>query len=187
MSWRQHEPLESWPALDILALRRAGLLEPGRSCLLRWRVAETVRGMAAVRCETEHWLMVRFRVDEEDRDQPVRVTWTSCRLGGRRPWFVCPGCERRTVKLYDGRRVFACNRCLKLAHRSRQSSHWVRSTERSMKLRRRLGCDKGALIVPAHSIPKPKGMHWRTYSKLIHRLERLDARALADSIACLGL
>lgn len=186
MNWRQHEALESWPALDILALRRDGLLEPGRAAVASWSLGRTVRSVAAVRCVTEHLLMVRFHAGEEERDQPVRVTWTPCRFGGRRPWFVCPGCDRRTVKLYE-RRVFACRRCLKLAHRSRQSSKWCRSTDQSLALRRRLGCDKGFLLVPAHSIPRPPRMHWKTYYRLIRRLELLDARALADSMAFLGL
>ena len=39
----------------------------------------------------------------------VRLEWTPCHLGGRRPRFICPetGCGRRTALLFVGN-IFAC-------------------------------------------------------------------------------
>ena len=38
----------------------------------------------------------------------------------RRPWFLCPACERRCARLYlpDGQDRFACRLCFSLVHRS---------------------------------------------------------------------
>ena len=43
----------------------------------------------------------------------VGVEWTSCRLGGERPWFVCSVaegvyCGRRVSKLYGAGRLIVC-------------------------------------------------------------------------------
>ena len=44
----------------------------------------------------------------------------------RRPWFLCPACERRCARLYlpDGQDCFACRLCCRLEYRSRATTHW---------------------------------------------------------------
>jgi hypothetical protein len=44
----------------------------------------------------------------------------------RRPWFLCPACERRCARLYlpDGQNCFACRLCCNLEYDSRASTHW---------------------------------------------------------------
>lgn len=34
--------------------------------------------------------------------------------------------------------------------------------------------------IPAKCIPKPKGMHWRTFARHIERLKRVERQALGD-------
>jgi len=118
-------------------------------------------------------------------EMKVPITWTTCHLGGHRPWFECPGCERRVAKLY-GSIVFACRRCLQLNYRSQQASKRERPAERSRHLRRTLGCSKGVLCLPAELIQKPKGMHWRTFDKRIAQVKAADELALGAVLATLG-
>jgi hypothetical protein len=54
--------------------------------------------------------------------QRVAISWTPCRFGGERPWFICSVCAngtycgRQVTKLYDAGRLFACRHCYRLAY-----------------------------------------------------------------------
>jgi hypothetical protein len=98
----------------------------------------------------------------------VDIEWTSCRLGGERPWFVCSVaangvyCGRRVTKLYGAGRLFACRHCYRLAYASQQESAHQRGLGKSQKIRMRLGGSPNML----EEFPdKPKGMHRRTYER----------------------
>jgi len=96
---------------------------------------------------------------------------TPCTLGGTRPWFRCPGCDRRVRALYlpPGRDHFRCRHCHCLAYGSQQVAPDERHAIQIDKLQRRLKCDwpwRGPWSPP----PKPKGMHWRTYERLCDAL-----------------
>ena len=43
--------------------------------------------------------------------QNIRVSWTRPHLGGERPWFHCPHCEKRVAKLYNGLGGYFCRAC----------------------------------------------------------------------------
>lgn len=59
---------------------------------------------------------------------PVHTAETAAGYGGRRPWFVCPMCERRIGTLIVFSDSAACRRCARLPHESRRSrgSPWWR-------------------------------------------------------------
>jgi hypothetical protein len=68
--------------------------------------------LGVLRLSAEHdrlHLTYRVRIggrEWEDVDETVRIVRVSCRFGGTRPYFVCPGvvngtaCGRRVAKLY---------------------------------------------------------------------------------------
>ena len=179
---------EDHRSLDIRALHRAGLLRAGYACNWEWKRHGEVIGTIGIEAESLIRLRLRYRVisreETESKDYPVPITWTSCHLGGNRPWFLCPCCGRRVAKLYL-RRVFACRHCLRLNYASQQNKR-DRAADHSWKLRTVLGCPEGFLSLPAELIPKPKGMHWRTFEQKVEQLKRVDARALADAGAMLA-
>jgi hypothetical protein len=79
-------------------------------------------------------------------EQRVPVVWTTCHLGGRRPWFLCTVytgeryCGRRVAKLYLGHgAAFACRQCHGLAYASQQETPRHRSISQAQKIRKRLG------------------------------------------------
>lgn len=45
--------------------------------------------------------------------QYIFIEWWVCPLGGKRPWFHCPLCEKRCCHLYKAT-SFACKTCLNL-------------------------------------------------------------------------
>jgi hypothetical protein len=111
-------------------------------------------------------------------EQRVPITWTPCRFGGRRPWFVCPAssggryCGRRVAVLYGAGELFACRRCCGLVYASQQESPHDRSLSQAQKIRFRLGGSPSTF----DAFPeKPKRMHRSTYDRLRARGEKVEA------------
>ncbi|MCA1789428.1 MAG: hypothetical protein LC667_06100 [Thioalkalivibrio sp.] len=171
---------ESCPDLDIRHLVRNGSLEPGRAYVRTWRwrhgrqaqIGYRVHGDEDGRAKT---LTLAYTVtadgEAEVATQPTDLTWTSCHYGGRRPWFLCPGCGRRCAILY-GRRRFACRTCQRLAYSSQNESTTDRQMRKAQAIRERLG---GSPDLGLPFLPKPPRMHWRTYWRL--RAEAGEAEA----------
>ena len=102
----------------------------------------------------------RLRGDEkwEGMEYPVGLEWTACHYGGKRPWFLCPCCGRRVAVLY-GARIYACRHCHNLAYDSQRETKYGRLLNRAHTLRARLDGDNGW--------SKPKGMHQKTFDRLL--------------------
>lgn len=156
-------------SLDVRRLARDGLLTPGLSFGWNWtRNGETVTSIQ-IRTEANRIILNYRRRDHagewQQVEYPVFLEWTGCSLGGRRAWFQCPanGCGRRVAILYGGR-VFACRHCHKLAYESQREAYDDRACRRADNIRMRLGWRPG-IANPTGG--KPKGMHWRTYSRLM--------------------
>jgi len=109
----------------------------------------------------------------------IELTQTPCHLGGARTWFVCPavGCGRRAAILYGGA-VFACRHCYRLNYRSQRESPGNRAARRAEALRDRLGWPGGIFDGTGN---RPKGMHRRTYRRLLARYEAAVGECLADA------
>jgi hypothetical protein len=105
------------------------------------------------------------------RSQSIRVLWTRCHFGGRRPWLECPCCRRRVGKLYNAGSFCACRTCCNLRYASQRLGTKSRRYLQALKLRLRLG---GIPSIAHPFPPRPSGMHLRTYFRLRHRAERLE-------------
>ena len=117
----------------------------------------------------------------------VPVLWKSCHLGGRRPYFVCPGrgggdaasgrvgCGKPVTKLYWIGPSICCRRCARLCHASQRRSTLDRSLDRLNALRAKVGlpATQGCLdSYPGEScIPRPARMWRRTHERLQRRLQ----------------
>lgn len=60
-----------------------------------------------------------------DYDYFVNLATSEVYRGGRRYWFICPGCERRVGCLYlaPGGQLFTCRHCNGLSYKSRQDGY----------------------------------------------------------------
>ena len=126
-------------------------------------------------CEAAHRVDIRTYGQNPPRElrhrgQRIDVTHTNCHFGGRRWWFLCPGCKRRCAILYPT----LCRLCRALSYRSMKQSPADRRLEKAIALRKRLGQSEGGVLVPFPQ--KPKYMHWHTYFQL--RLEALKEEAI---------
>lgn len=171
--WSSKQTADACRALDVTTWHRQNLLRPDLSFTTSWSRNGSVVASIGV------WMLpgaveLRYSVGrgdgprEEVREQ-IRLTWTACHYGGRRPWFICSGvvsgrvCGRRVGKLYEGGRYFLCRHCYDLTYESRRESPRDRALSKAQAIRHRLGGSMSMI----HPFPhKPKGMHWRTYQRL---------------------
>jgi hypothetical protein len=75
-----------------------------------------------------------------------------------------------------GGKLFACRHCYRLAYASQQECWRQRGLGLAQKLRVRLG---GDVSIDSELPDKPKHMHWRTYDRIIRRIEAAEERANA--------
>jgi hypothetical protein len=175
--------VEASRSIDVNRLHKAGCLHSGWFGAWQWsRDGEKVASID-LRAQADH-IHLSYRVhigrsDWEDVTEVVHLVRVPCRLGGDRPYFICPGvvngvlCGRRVSKLYGAGRYFLCRHCYRLAHASQSEGTLDRALRRANKIRQRLGGEPG-MVAP---FPKrPKGM-WRK------TCERLRARTFQAEIS----
>ncbi|WP_171207841.1 MULTISPECIES: hypothetical protein [unclassified Ruegeria] len=177
--WSVKSTVEDYRSIDVRRWARAGLITPGNRFGWQWSIdGEKV---ASIQVQTSHGqvrLIYRSRDygDEwESHDYPVRLLSQRCHYGGYREWFACParGCGRRVAKLYGGR-IFACRHCHQLAYSSQREADFQRVQRRADKIRERLGW---ADDLDQMEGIKPKGMHWRTYHRLVEEMDDAEYRS----------
>ena len=141
--------------LDVRWLHRHGYLDT-------WVDGRLVVEYRCRRRGTDTW---------EDIRQVFTLDWTSCHYGGQRPWFRCPGCQRRVAVLCGYDRLFLCRHCYRLPYTSQYETRLDRLYRKMRKLQARIG-DQYAR--------KPKGMHWRTWERLRQQEEQAQRLVLGD-------
>lgn len=165
-------------SLDIRKWERARVLREGNNFNWLWHIdgeetacinvsvhSDAVRLSYRARDFGEDWEPMAYNV-------PIRLQ--EIPNGGHRNWFLCPakGCGRRVAVLYGGR-VFACRSCYGLAYPSQSESELERLTSRSQKLRERLGWNCSDTSTYG---PRPKGMHRKTFDRIVSELAQVDDR-----------
>jgi len=158
-------------SIDIMCLQRGGRLVPGSWGRLCWSDGDEQTVVIGTRAEDGAIVLVyQYRVDDgpwktiEDR---LEISWVRCHVGGRRPYFVCPGmgkrCGRRAVRLYLGDCYFRCRTCQDLGYSSQLETPHERALRRANGIRVKLGGEPG-MTAPFPS--RKKHMHRRTYGRL---------------------
>lgn len=186
--WGTKATVAELRSLDVRRWARDGLLEPGRSFGWQWsRDGERVGDIRAHVMQDAVRLGYRTRDhggEWEPMDYSVRLLRTRCHLGGERVWFACPvvNCGRRVALLYGGK-VFACRQCHHLAYPSQREKPFERYQRRADKIMRRLGwSDDNDRYLKG----KPKGMHWRTYHRLLADLDKFETASNGALFEYLG-
>ena len=159
-------------ALDIRRLHKEKLLKPGMGLTWQWTRNDEPASTICIHVH-EHHVTLKYRTrprggEWEDKEYPVGLEWTACHYGGHRPWFLCPCCRRRVAILFGGS-IYACRHCHNLAYDSQREMVHTRLQSRAHKLRARLGGDCWWR--------KPKGMHQRTYKKLLAEYQHYEEAA----------
>lgn len=193
MSRTESEPrqnkicVENTRRLDVRMLCKAGLLQQGRNYGWSWLSEGQVAAKIRLYVHPEH-VVVRYRFCRENTKWQaatcdISLVRTPCHLGGERIWWRCPqpGCDRRVALLYATTHI-ACRRCHDLAYWCQRETVEDRAARQANKVRHRLGWDRGVFN---ESGGKPKGMHLKTYVRLLgvyHRHEQIVLVSIADSL-----
>ena len=118
---------------------------------------------------------LKYTANEKDYEYLVRISATQPNYGGVRYWWICPNtnCNRRVRILYLQGGYFLCRHCQNLTYKSAQASNDL--TDRIMgkmyAIRHKLGAN-GGIFEPLPD--KPKGMHNRTYFRLLAQYRKLS-------------
>lgn len=104
----------------------------------------------------------------------VPLEWIPCTYGGMRPYFTCPDCHQRVLRLYKplSHATFSCRHCWDLTYRGCQDSgdDHARARARTGRACRKLGikdyrnCDDACY--KAYVLDRPKGRHKKTFERL---------------------
>jgi len=182
------ETTEEYRSIDVRPWGRDGLLNPNQSFGWQWLRHDKVVASIRVRTELDRVVFTyRHRSGGEDwtdESYPVYIDWTTCHLGGRRPWFLCPahGCGKRVAILYCNGR-FACRHCCELVYLSQRETRDARATRKADRIREKLGWEPGILNGDGW---KPKGMHWSTFDRLTSAYDtylHASLAGLADALS----
>ena len=169
---------ENCKSIDVRRWHREGKLREGQLFSCSWthrgepsgEIIIVVIERDALILAHQSWCL--WGSEQKPVFQQVAITWTACRYGGERPWFVCPDCLRRAAVLYAAGEFFGCRHCRGLVYASQQESPLDRSLDQAQKIRFRLGGSPSTF----DAFPeKPKRMHRRTYDRLRARGEKLEA------------
>jgi hypothetical protein len=179
---------EMW-ALDIRKIQRDRCLTPGRTLNWTWSCNGQQVASIAMRAEADRVTLTyesrSYGGVPKSMNYSVRLDRTGCNYGGQRVWWLCPavGCGWRVALLYGGA-VFACRHCHQLAYKSNNETANSAGFRRAGKLRDRLDWVPGM----AHGLGnKPKGMHWRTYARLLTTYQNYERQTLAGVAVSMGL
>lgn len=93
----------------------------------------------------------------------IRLLTTKPYFGGTRYWWQCPGCGKRVAVLYCAG-YCVCRHCIGAKYQTQHLQPLDRKFKRIATLRSRLGW-YGGIAYGAQG--KPKGMHYRTYHRLL--------------------
>ncbi|MFN7822754.1 MAG: hypothetical protein ACK5PO_07370 [Bacteroidota bacterium] len=149
-------------AIDARRWAREGILgTPGRCGSWGWRL--NGEPLASLTYASQGH---QVTVSTEQVWQVLEVERTPCHYGGTRAWFRCPTCTRRVAIVYwRGGRSFGCRVCWQLAYRSQSQDALARSISREARITARL-TEPGL---------RPKGMHRKTFARILEEVERCDA------------
>lgn len=169
--------VEASYSLDVRELARRGALKPGAWTVLRWCFDLSDASSAGLLADEDAVLLLYGRDDGQVVKERIELDRTTCTLGGARPWFLCPLCDRRCVLLYLTSSETCCRICANLTYTTSQSSEWGRRVEKARRIGERLGVtDNGFARV------KPKGMHWSTFERLTRQYQECS-RAVHSSFS----
>lgn len=174
--------LEQAPRLHVKELNARGVFSGGEF-VWRWKCGDTpsgsIRIVSEARLLTLHYLYGN-EGEQETIAQKVRVTYTPCNYGGKRPWLLCSRCGQRVGVLAGFDKYFLCRHCYQLPYQTQLMGKADRLQERATKIKERLGIEDarnlGRLV---YDFDRPKGMHHTTFRKLQAEANQFLRKSLA--------
>ena len=115
-------------------------------------------------------------IETEGIVQTIALVSQARHFGGRQWFFICPKAGVRCSVLWQvhGARAFLCRQAWHghVAYRSQFESPRDRALTAAQRIRVKLGGRE--YLALGLSIPKPKGMHWSTYDRIIAKCDKYE-------------
>lgn len=169
-------------SIDIRKWHRECLICSYSAFIVSWARSSEPTGSIGVRAQCDRVELTYRHKDSEgdwqDINYPVLLGWTDCNYGGQRPWFICPASSsnNRVAILYGGK-TFACRECYQLAYESQRTSPGGRAPLKADRIRDKMDWEPGVLNGTGG---KPKGMHWKTFNRMLSQHDHFVDRFLYD-------
>ncbi len=165
--------VEGTLGLSVNKLLRWGHIDCSKQAYgsVYWGDEDDRAGSIGFVCSYGNVLVLDYSANGEPIRQAIDIVWTACHYGNKRPWFECPICHRRAGRIFYRSWRFACRRCQKLCYASQLEKVRQRGLGLSHKLYDRFESDKDWIY-------KPKGMHWKTFDRILARAQRADERSM---------
>ncbi len=191
---RQRVRLQDGLRLDLNSLVRQELVHPGskRNGTIRWAYRNSNNEIASGRitADTTDGRRGRLRLELGELDQWIELVALARHYGGQQWYFLCPQTGRRASVLWKppGARSFACRQAWgrQVAYGSQFQSPYRRASSAAQDIQRRLREEPYIPLVGDELPPRPKGMHRRTYDKIVRRHEAYKTIMDQDLIAALA-
>jgi len=174
LRWAARTTVDQCPRISIGDIPKEKLLHQGVVSVINWSIGGQSEGGVSIHGGDE-FITLKYTVtktgNEPDHiEQRINVMYTPCHLGGRRPWFSCPGCDHRAGVLINVEGLFTCRKCCELPYTCQMESDTDRAARRIRKVQKRLGSPDWYNVLDVR-FPRPPGMHWRTYNRIVARAE----------------
>ena len=155
-NWKSTGTVEGTRSINVMELVREGCLSRSRFGSIEWRSDDGTKASIRITADREavtlDYLVKAGAQDWQTVHQRVPISWTPCRLGGERPWFVCDVhangvyCGRQVTKLYGAGRLFACRHCYRLGYAVQRGGPMDRAHHRLRRLHRKRSSDDAAQL-----------------------------------------
>ena len=159
-------------SIDIRTLKKQGLLIPAN---FRRRFA---------RDGYSHYQNELLSVELGGNHYIITVVRTATEFRGRRERFRCPKCDERRAILYLWESDLTCRTCNGFAYPSQLERKPERAPRKARNIRKKLGWSTNFMDAPGS---KPKGMHWRTFDRLVTEHDHYHAQFISAWASRLGL
>ncbi|PIR39130.1 MAG: hypothetical protein COV35_04515 [Alphaproteobacteria bacterium CG11_big_fil_rev_8_21_14_0_20_39_49] len=190
--WSKKDTISDYNNLNMKRLVEEGIVGESKHKIGSWQwlrsgeVTSSISYTSNTLTSGSSYLRLRYtnKNSDQEYDYKVHLTTTSPNYGGKRWWFICPakGCGRRVGVLYGGK-IFACRHCYNLAYDSQNDGMHYRMLTKAQNIHRKLG-GSGCTM---DYVKKPKGMHWKTYNRLMEEMEYYDNASMTFAAKKLGL
>jgi hypothetical protein len=113
-------------------------------------------------------------------ERRAQVEWQPWRFESRRPWILCPSCDKRCSLVFlsttEPAGALLCRRCAGVRYRSQNYNERERLLARRDEILGKLGDRQGGGELEVHVPRRPRGMHWGRYDALVEELAEVQDR-----------
>ena len=164
----------SGPYINVSDMKSDGTLEPGDHMLV-FDCDAILRDIVITIGPDRRELTAIYRWNDSNNVTRVSVAldWRPCRFGGLRAYFICPGCQRCTVNLAVWASGLRCGPCANVTYQKRWDTDLTRRVKAANEVSAKLGCSTWI-----DKPERPKGMHRRTFERLLCERDRRIAKIL---------